>query len=66
MNALHVPAVDATAKALILDTNIVLDLLLFQDPQALHLQASLPLNQSLNGPQWQWIATAAMRGCRCG
>lgn len=65
MNPLHAPAatapMNAPVNALILDTNIVLDLLLFQDPQALHLQASLPLNQSLNGPQWQWIATTAMR-----
>lgn len=40
---------------LILDTNIVLDLLLFKDPQALQFQSALNLSR------WQWIATAAMR-----
>ena len=42
-------------NTLILDTNIVLDLLLFKDPRALQFQAALQL------PRWHWIATEAMR-----
>lgn len=40
---------------LVLDTNIVLDLFVFQDP------ASEPLRHALLTHQWRWIATAAMR-----
>lgn len=54
---------DATASgptALILDTNIVLDLLLFGDPVAMALQAQL--QAVLTRPaQWRWIATQPMR-----
>ncbi len=40
---------------LVLDTNIVLDLLVFADPLA------QPLWQGLRGGELRWIATAAMR-----
>jgi len=40
---------------IVLDTNIVLDLLVFEDP------ASQPLKQALLGGQVRWLATAAMR-----
>lgn len=40
---------------LVLDTNVVLDLLLFKDPQALAFQAALRLER------WRWISTRAMR-----
>lgn len=40
---------------LVLDTNIVLDLLVFRDPQA------QPLSEGLLAGRLRWIATAAMR-----
>jgi putative PIN family toxin of toxin-antitoxin system len=40
---------------LVLDTNVVLDLLVFSDPSARPLQAGLELSQL------DWLATAAMR-----
>jgi putative PIN family toxin of toxin-antitoxin system len=40
---------------IVLDTNIVLDLLVFKDP------ATLPLQQALQARRLRWIATAAMR-----
>lgn len=43
------------AFAIVLDTNIVLDLFVFSDP------ASQPLKQALQGGQVRWIATQAMR-----
>jgi putative PIN family toxin of toxin-antitoxin system len=39
----------------VLDTNIVLDLLVFQDP------VTVPLRAALDAGQLRWIATAAMR-----
>lgn len=41
--------------ALVLDTNIVLDLFVFDDPGA------QPLRASLRTGQWRWIATEPMR-----
>ena len=49
------PALREGQPLLILDTNIVLDLLLFKDPQAVQFQERLQL------ARWQWIATEAMR-----
>ncbi|HOE43285.1 MAG TPA: PIN domain-containing protein [Rhodoferax sp.] len=43
------------ARALVLDTNIVLDLLVFHDP------ATVPLRQALLKKDLHWIATRAMR-----
>jgi len=40
---------------IVLDTNIVLDLFVFNDP------ASLPLRQALERRQLRWLATVAMR-----
>ncbi len=40
---------------IVLDTNIVLDLFVFDDP------AVLPLKDALQTQQLQWVATAAMR-----
>ena len=40
---------------IVLDTNIVLDLFVFNDP------ASQPLKQALQGAQVRWIATLTMR-----
>lgn len=48
-------ALAATINAAVLDTNIVLDLLLFQDPATARLKAAL------TDGHLQWIATAAMR-----
>ncbi len=42
-------------RALVLDTNIVLDIFVFQDP------ATEPLRQALADKRWRWIATAPMR-----
>lgn len=42
-------------RPLVLDTNIVLDLLVFQDP------AFGPLHQAINRGDLDWIATLAMR-----
>jgi putative PIN family toxin of toxin-antitoxin system len=42
-------------KPVVLDTNIVLDAFVFDDP------ASRPLKLALAGHGWQWIATKAMR-----
>ncbi|RMX04758.1 putative toxin-antitoxin system toxin component, PIN family [Corticibacter populi] len=54
------PGVSSGPTALILDTNIVLDLLLFGDPAAMALQAQL--QAVLAQPaQWRWIATQPMR-----
>lgn len=46
---------DAAARALVLDTQIVLDLLLFADPGA------APLRRLLAAGRLQWLATRAMR-----
>lgn len=47
-------------RGLILDTNIVLDYLLFGDPSAQQLQAQV--NTALaDSAQWRWIATQRMR-----
>ncbi len=43
------------APGIVLDTNIVLDLLVFNDP------ATVPLREALDTGQLRWIATAAMR-----
>jgi len=45
-----------TPSVVVLDTNIALDLLVFDDP------ACRPLDAALAGGAWRWIATAAMRG----
>lgn len=42
-------------RAVVLDTNVVLDLLLFADPSTLHLQAAL------DDGQLTWLSTGAMR-----
>jgi len=42
-------------QALVLDTNVVLDLLVFRDPKA------IPIEQALAAGVVRWIATAAMR-----
>ena len=44
-----------TARALVLDTNVVLDLLVFQDP------ACAPLLNAMKNTRLRWIATPAMR-----
>ena len=44
-----------TASKAVLDTNIVLDLLVFKD------SAAAPLSQALETGQLRWIATTAMR-----
>ncbi len=44
-----------TTDALVLDTNIALDLFVFQDP------ATAPLREWLDGHRGGWIATAPMR-----
>jgi putative PIN family toxin of toxin-antitoxin system len=47
---------DAPApRGLVLDTNIVLDLLVFDDP------AAVPLRAALARGEWRWLATAPMR-----
>ncbi len=48
-------AVPDTTEALVLDTNIALDLFVFQDA------ATEPLRQAVEGTKGVWIATAAMR-----
>lgn len=54
------PLANPAPRGLILDTNIVLDYLLFADPSALHLQAQV--NAALaDATQWRWIATQRMR-----
>ncbi len=45
----------AQPAQLVLDTNIVLDLLIFRDP------ATPPLQSALDSGQLQWLATAPMR-----
>jgi putative PIN family toxin of toxin-antitoxin system len=52
-----VPADAGTAalRNIVLDTNIVLDLLVFHDP------AAAALDQALQSGQWRWLATAGMR-----
>ena len=40
---------------IVLDTNIVLDLFMFNDP------AALPLKQALDAGELQWVATQSMR-----
>jgi len=42
-------------QPLVLDTNVVLDLLVFRDPKA------IPIEQALAAGEVRWIATAAMR-----
>lgn len=48
-------AVPDTTDALVLDTNIALDLFVFQDP------ATAPLRERLERATGEWLATAAMR-----
>ena len=48
-------SISSTPRALVLDTNIVLDLLVFRDP------ATALLRQLLGGGALRWLATAAMR-----
>jgi len=43
------------AAAIVIDTNIALDLLVFRDP------ATAPLQQALDSASHGWLATAAMR-----
>ncbi|MEK9952769.1 MAG: putative toxin-antitoxin system toxin component, PIN family [Curvibacter sp.] len=43
------------SSPIVLDTNVVLDLLVFDDP------ATPALQQALDAGQWQWIATPVMR-----
>jgi putative PIN family toxin of toxin-antitoxin system len=44
---------------LVLDTNIVLDMLVFRDPRTHHLHAALFANPEI--PDLMWLATAPMR-----
>jgi putative PIN family toxin of toxin-antitoxin system len=44
-----------TFPVLVLDTNVVLDLFVYEDP------ATLPLRAALDEPQTRWLATAVMR-----
>jgi predicted nucleic acid-binding protein len=44
-----------TPAALVLDTNVVLDVFVFGD------EAAQPVLPALQGGRWQWLATAAMR-----
>ena len=46
---------EADAQVVVLDTNVVLDWLVFEDP------AFRPLAQRLEGGAWAWHATPAMR-----
>ena len=48
-------AVPDTTDALVLDTNIALDLFVFQDP------STAPLREALERTPGEWLATAAMR-----
>lgn len=48
-------AVPDTTDALVLDTNIALDLFVFQDP------ATAPLREALERMPGEWLATSAMR-----
>lgn len=48
-------AVPDTTDALVLDTNIALDLFVFQDP------TTAPLRELLDRATGEWLATAAMR-----
>jgi putative PIN family toxin of toxin-antitoxin system len=51
-----VPAApETTTDVLVLDTNIALDLFVFQDP------ATAPLREALDRAPGEWLATAAMR-----
>lgn len=45
----------AAHRNIVLDTNIVLDLLVFRDP------AAAALDRALQSGQWRWLATAGMR-----
>jgi predicted nucleic acid-binding protein len=47
---------DSARALLVLDTNVVLDLLVFDDPSTRTLRCALELHEA------QWLATAAMRG----
>ena len=49
------PPAGAGGGALVIDTNIALDLLLFDDPACAGLRAAL------HGGGWRWLASAAMR-----
>jgi putative PIN family toxin of toxin-antitoxin system len=48
-------AAAGAGPAVVIDTNIALDLLLFDDP------AALPLREALDARRLQWLATPAMR-----
>jgi putative PIN family toxin of toxin-antitoxin system len=49
------PVAPEGRRAVVLDTNIVLDLFVFSDP------AAAPLREALTGATMRWLATAAMR-----
>ncbi len=49
------PAALPTPRVLVLDTNIALDLLVFEDP------ATAALREALASGQWQWLALPEMR-----
>ena len=53
--AVHAPGLGASARAVVLDTNIVLDLLVFTDP------ATALLRQLLQTGDVRWVATRPMR-----
>lgn len=53
-------APESQPRGLILDTNIVLDYLLFGDPSAQQLQAQVDTALA-DSTQWRWIATQRMR-----
>jgi len=54
MTASELPLADS-APPMVLDTNVVLDLLIFTDP------ATLPLREALQAGRKRWIATPVMR-----
>lgn len=49
------PAEQRAPRALVLDTNIALDLLVFEDP------STAGLREALASGQWQWLALPEMR-----
>lgn len=55
MNALQAPADSAALPPIVIDTNIVLDAFIFNDP------AALPLKEALAAGELDWLATQAMR-----
>ena len=55
MSATALPPVPPLLPALVLDTNIVLDVFVFNDA------AAQPVRDALAAGHWEWIATPAMR-----